>query len=103
MTSVQFRNRCDIESFFVALDHDIKVACHIPHRLKPVPPKQAPIKAAQTLACVYSGYWLLATGYWLLQLFATSSFLSFSRCSFRIAFRLSLILLPSSARTFTRI
>jgi hypothetical protein len=28
---------------------------------------------------------------------------SFSRCSLRIALRLSLILLPSSARTFTRI
>ena len=37
------------------------------------------------------------------ELYAFASVFNFSRCSFKIALRLNLILLPSSASTFTRI
>ncbi len=37
------------------------------------------------------------------KLYAFASDFNFSRCSFKIALRLNLILLPSSASTFTRI
>jgi hypothetical protein len=29
MTSVQLRNRCNIEPFFVALDYNLEAVCHI--------------------------------------------------------------------------
>ena len=126
---MQLWNRRDVEAFFIALDHDMETSWHKSKIPGLTPRGYNP--GRQCGDCWSQQPDILATGFspmrqlgvctqnrnnpklthgadntlraFFSQLFAADSFASFSRCSFRIALRLSLILLPSSASTFTRI